>query len=384
MAGLKTHFAPAERASPGEAAAQNRRLASEPILGQVLVAVSDAVAVLNRQRQVVYANRGLLELLQAATTDKVTGYRPGELLHCINASQMEHGCGTAEACRFCGAVQAIVDTQATGRPHTRECTIVSRGAEREVSYNLQVTATPFYLDGEDYVFLSLKDISQDKRRVILERIFFHDILNTTSSLKIYASLLRSASPEGSARFLADMDSIIEALVEEIQSQKMLVNAENGTLQVRQDLIDSGQLAEELIRVFQPDELARGKTLEIAPSSQAFVLISDSAILRRVLANMLKNALEASLEGATVTLGFVKDEGACSFWVHNPGHIEPEVQRQIFRRFFSTKGQNRGLGTYSIKLLGEDYLKGRVDFSSDPEAGTRFILALPLGAIEKKP
>jgi len=54
-----------------------------------------------------------------------------------------------------------------------------------------------------------------------------------------------------------------------------------------------------------------------------------------------------------------------------------VQLQIFQRSFSTKAQTgRGIGTYSIKLLGEQYLGGKVEFTSREPDGTAFVLTLP--------
>ena len=44
---------------------------------------------------------------------------------------------------------------------------------------------------------------------------------------------------------------------------------------------------------------------------------------------------------------------------------------------SVIGAGRGIGTYSIRLLGERYLGGRVSFDSTPEAGTTFRIHLPL-------
>lgn len=55
----------------------------------------------------------------------------------------------------------------------------------------------------------------------------------------------------------------------------------------------------------------------------------------------------------------------------------DVQLQVFQRSFSTKGIGRGLGTYSIRLLSERYLSGRVSFTSTPEAGTTFYAWYPL-------
>ena len=55
-----------------------------------------------------------------------------------------------------------------------------------------------------------------------------------------------------------------------------------------------------------------------------------------------------------------------------------TQLQVFNRSFTTKGQGRGLGTYSVRLLTERYLKGSVDFVSKPGTGTTFrvFLAAP--------
>ena len=39
------------------------------------------------------------------------------------------------------------------------------------------------------------------------------------------------------------------------------------------------------------------------------------------------------------------------------------------RSFSTKGTQRGLGTYSMKILGEKHLGGVVDFETSVNKGT---------------
>jgi sensor histidine kinase regulating citrate/malate metabolism len=60
---------------------------------------------------------------------------------------------------------------------------------------------------------------------------------------------------------------------------------------------------------------------------------------------------------------------------NPTYMTEETKLQVFQRSFSTKGINRGLGTYSMKLLGERYLKGKVGFTSDEKNGTHFFIRL---------
>jgi sensor histidine kinase regulating citrate/malate metabolism len=100
------------------------------------------------------------------------------------------------------------------------------------------------------------------------------------------------------------------------------------------------------------------------------------LIRRVLGNMVKNALEAVREGDRVSLNCVESRGGPLFSVSNPGVMDKKVKNQIFMRHFSTKGADRGLGTYSIKLLGENYLQGKVWFESGAESGTTFYLWLP--------
>ncbi|MPN18941.1 hypothetical protein SDC9_166306 [bioreactor metagenome] len=98
--------------------------------------------------------------------------------------------------------------------------------------------------------------------------------------------------------------------------------------------------------------------------------------------MLKNALEASAPGDTVTLNASSADDKVVFEVHNKGYIQTNVQLQIFNRFFSTKDNGRGLGTYSTRLLAEKYLHGKVYFTTSEEDGTSFFLELPLQWEEK--
>ena len=63
-------------------------------------------------------------------------------------------------------------------------------------------------------------------------------------------------------------------------------------------------------------------------------------------------------------------------MNNIKFIPRDIQLQIFNRSFSTKGQNRGLGTYSMKLLSS-FLKGDINFTSSEENGTTFNAEYPI-------
>ncbi len=60
-----------------------------------------------------------------------------------------------------------------------------------------------------------------------------------------------------------------------------------------------------------------------------------------------------------------------FFVYNKTVMTESVKLQVFQRSFSTKGKGRGIGTYSVKLFVERYLKGKVAFVSEEGKGTTF-------------
>jgi len=93
--------------------------------------------------------------------------------------------------------------------------------------------------------------------------------------------------------------------------------------------------------------------------------------------MVVNALEASRVGGTVEVRYAFRPGQHRFTVHNAGAIAEDVAPRIFQRSFSTKDQpGHGLGTYSMRLLAEQYLGGQVTFTTSAAQGTTFRLVLP--------
>ena len=107
-------------------------------------------------------------------------------------------------------------------------------------------------------------------------------------------------------------------------------------------------------------------------------IMDISLLLRVLCNMIINAVEASEKNDIVSLWSEQKNERIDFCVWNSQVIPPEISKRIFQRNFSTKTQAvRGIGTYRMKLFGENILGGKVSFSSSKGNGTIFTLSLPL-------
>ena len=198
------------------------------------------------------------------------------------------------------------------------------------------------------------------------------------SLRGFAELLSHTDSGDQQELIQLVRLAAQQTIEEIEAQRTLVAAENQELAPSIEPLFLPELIADLLGAYRRHETARGRELVLAGDVPAQVVRSDRTLLRRVLGNMAKNALEACRPGEQVTATVRVAAGTIEIAVHNPGEMPRAAQLQIFQRSFSTKGHGRGLGTYSMKLLS-DYLGAEVSFTSTAEEGTVFRLRLPAGS-----
>ncbi len=374
-----TDFAPSERSSEKEIARRHQLLLKSEALA-LFDAIPIIVVVLDVNRQIVFGNAQFTSLIEGGSIEAALGKRPGEFLHCIHASIRPEGCGTSDFCSQCGAVRAIMQSL-DGHKSIQECQIRRIALGREEALDLQVSAEPYTFAGEKFIIYSMIDISHKKRRQALESIFFHDVLNTLGGIR---NLLEYIVLEKKSPCMEELQLVLDSssrLIEDVFAQKQLMAAENDELKPYCQLMNAADVIQRVAMLYQTHEIGKDKHLVIAPASEEALLVSDQKLLARIAGNMVKNALEASEPGETVTLGCERRGGEVVLWAHNPAVMPKSVRLRVFNRSFSTKAQGRGLGTYGMKLLGERYLGGRVWFESSEESGTTFYIALPGGGLE---
>jgi hypothetical protein len=353
---------------------QARMFASLEYLREILDSCAYAAVVLNKRRRIVFFNRALYSLTGLAEPGSLLGMRWGDALYCDRALASE-GCGSTDACQTCGAFLAMTDALA-GIYGSRECRFTRTINGRTEWLDLSVSVSPAFIGDERFFVCSVRDISNEKRKAALERIFFHDVLNSATGVELLAQLLHSMA-DGDASILAQQISACASqLVDEIESQQQLIAAEKEELAVKPVDLRTYAFVASTVERHRIHPMAVGRTVEIESGSDDVAISTDDSILRRVVDNMTRNALEASKPGETIRIGCRDLESEVEFRVHNPGTMPEPVQLQVFQRSFSTKGIGRGLGTYSMKLLSERYLKGSVTFRSTEADGTSFIARYP--------
>jgi hypothetical protein len=374
---MKSKYAPAER-NPIELVKEDFIfIRNIEYIEKIINSLPYFGAILNDKRQIVFSNDMLLEMFELSSIENILGKRHGELFNCINVDPLTGGCGASLKCSACGILNGILEAQKKNIKIVVESRLTTLKDGIQTAYDYKVTAAPFDWNDKKYYLLSLVDISDEKRRKALERIFFHDVINKTGSMYGFIDLLKiEKNPERIHQFIHFLDLISKDLNDEILMQRDLLSAENGELKIKIDKVSSLGLIENSKNQIKLHEVAKGKDILIAAESESFVVSTDEVILRRILMNMLKNALEASKIGEIIYIGCKESNDFCKFWVHNNSIMPEEVKYQVFQRSYSTKGINRGLGSYSMKLLGENYLKGKVGFTSSAGEGTNFFIELP--------
>jgi len=165
--------------------------------------------------------------------------------------------------------------------------------------------------------------------------------------------------------------------------------EEGKLLLHPETVDAGSLARKACQEMEGGAGQRGVQLEIVADEAPAVLKGDVAVLRRVLDNLLSNAIEHSPQGGIVRVAVTLcDEGIeISVSDQGPG-VPPEFRERIFEKFQrlenrkSVPGANRGLGLTFCRLAVEAH-GGTIWVDDAPSGGALFRTVLPATEVESR-
>lgn len=113
-----------------------------------------------------------------------------------------------------------------------------------------------------------------------------------------------------------------------------------------------------------------------------IIFCDAALLRNIITNLLSNAIKFSAEGSLIEVTSIISSTTIVLSVKDNGMgISVEDQEHLFERFFRgtnvTNIQGTGLGLHIVGKYIE-ILDGEIEFESDLEKGTKFIITLQRG------
>lgn len=372
---METCFAPAPKMKRNEFRNQVAIINHSPLMRVLLKVSSGLLVVLNDNCQIVGFNHTFFESLGISEAEQALGLRLGESLKCMHAESGPGGCGTSEHCTTCGIVTSLMTAIQENRSGQYNCALTSKANGTTHDLCLQVCAHPLELEGHRWVVMCARDITEYQSMANLESVVLHDFSNIISSLLGSCNVLHRQIPTNEE--VGKIHRAASRLGDEVSLQQELFHDSTVGYLPRSTPVSLADIRAEIELTLHGHKAADGKIIEENIHGEECTVHTDPLLVSRILGNMLLNALEATEAGGEIRFCATAEQEHVVWEVWNSGYIPGKVQKRIFQRHFSTKSDiGRGLGTFSMKLFGERYLGGAVDFSSAKEQGTMFRFRLP--------
>jgi Na+/proline symporter/signal transduction histidine kinase/CheY-like chemotaxis protein len=209
----------------------------------------------------------------------------------------------------------------------------------------------------------------------------HDILQPLNAARLFTStLVENRSPANQLQMVRNVDQSLEAVEEILATVLDISRFDAGAVKPDLTSFHIQDLLSPLQQEFEGEALKKAIVLKILPSRA--VLYSDRKLLRRILQNLISNAIKYTPQGRVV-VGCKRAGNAIKIIVGDTGYgIDPQKQGSIFlefERLGQDQGTAQGLGLgLSIVERMARLLKHPLQLHSVVGRGTSFSLMVPVG------
>ncbi len=228
----------------------------------------------------------------------------------------------------------------------------------------------------------------EKMRDDLMKMIVHDLKTPLTAVLATMEMLIDgdfgALSDEQRKMLTDAEGKAEDLLTLIGDLLEVARIEEASMTLDLQQIAPAALLNEIVNEWNIRFQQEGASAAVDVSDDAPVFRADKALLKRVLGNLVSNALTHSASAVTLQLLARREDDAILFTVadNGPG-IPPEYQEVIFRKFERVKNQNiprtrsSGLGLAFCKLVVDAH-GGRIWVQSAGEGkGSAFHFSLPI-------
>lgn len=363
-----------------------QRLARErSFLETVFNAIEDGVLVVDENGRIIYLNSGVTKLLgiqaSAGEGQLVTRYLPELDLQRLMAMDTE------------GGPRVIRQEFEISLPRPRFVHLYAAPLDGEKSGSAGLAL--ILHDATEARAKTFQAIENERVQALtlLAASVAHEIGNPLNALHIHLQLMErelkklrrsgteaSAPGEEIARGLGRLEEYLAVAKGEISRLDYIVTEFLDALRPRAPKLALGSLNEvlrETLDLLRPEIENRGQMVIEKFAGQLPEVPLDSAQIKQVLLNLIKNAMQAMSRGGHLTIQTGAGMEAVFASISDTGRGIPEEKlTRIFEPFFTTKKKGSGLGLMVVQRIVRDHA-GRIDVESKPGKGTTFRIWLPL-------
>ena len=206
----------------------------------------------------------------------------------------------------------------------------------------------------------------------------HEIRTPLNAIVGFSSMMQETNdPEERKQYADIVEENNRLLLQLISDILDLSKIEAGTFDINPKEMEARQLCTDLVNSFQ-GKAKTGVEILLAPDLPELYLVSDKNRLNQVLINFITNAIKFTFQG-NITIGYEVREKEVKFYVKDTGTgIEPEMQKDVFKRFVKLNSFIPGTGLgLSICENIVTQLNGQIGLESEPGKGSYFWFTHPL-------
>jgi two-component system nitrogen regulation sensor histidine kinase NtrY len=223
----------------------------------------------------------------------------------------------------------------------------------------------------------------------------HEIKNPLTPIKLSAQRILkkySADPSAGAgtpatgEFQKVLQASVSSIVREVDNLNELLVEFREFARLPMPRLQSVHLRELVGEVTQMyRNLSTEVVIDSSHISEDSVIRADPGQIKQVLANLIRNAVQAMPKEGEVSIrsAVVNKENRrfCRIWIKDSGAGIPEgIRSRVFEPYFTSKAEGAGLGLAIVERIVFDH-DGNIWFETQEGVGTTFIIDLPLGLRE---
>ncbi len=209
----------------------------------------------------------------------------------------------------------------------------------------------------------------------------HDILQPLNAARLYTTSLVERKRRGEdGRLIRNVDASLEAVEEILGTLLDISRLDTGAMKPEITVFPVAELLKQLKLEFEPIAKDKGLDFRVHPSSLS--VSSDRRLLRRVLQNLISNAIKYTESGRVVLGCRRRPKGQIEVQIFDTGPgIAKDKQKLIFKEFqrLATNSDGThglGLGLSIVERIGR-ILDHKVRLESKTQSGSVFSVILPV-------
>jgi signal transduction histidine kinase len=231
-----------------------------------------------------------------------------------------------------------------------------------------------------------RSLEQERRELTVA--VSHDLRTPLASLRAMVEALTDGivTDEAEAkRYYTTMQREIDRLSRLVDDLFELSQIDSGAITLQRSLLPLEEIAAEVVEAMQAQARQQGIELSLARHGALPRALVDGPRIERVIANLVRNALEHTPAGGRIEVSLRDEDGWIRLDVADTGDgIAPAHLPRIWQRFYRAEasrarrgrvGDGAGLGLAIVRGFVEAH-GGRVEVASEPRNGSTFTIRLP--------